>query len=92
MVIPHSRSLLLIEVNVVRDATLVQELLELLVLDAVGAFDPAVQVWRPCARASTLALVAAAVPGRGERLVSKEAISSRQAMEMSLYRNTAETL
>ena len=33
--------------NVVGDAVLVQELVELLVVDAMGSFDLAVQVWCP---------------------------------------------
>ena len=34
------------EVNVVGDAVLVQELIELLIVDTVGPLDFAVQVWR----------------------------------------------
>ena len=44
IVLPLSQ-LLVKQMNVVRDAVLVQELLELLVIDAVGSFDLAVQMW-----------------------------------------------
>ena len=39
--------LLVEEVNVVRDPVAIEELVELLVVDAMGAFDLAVQMWGP---------------------------------------------